>query len=228
MAAKQKNSGKRSVKYPNKKGINLIQNDEKQKNLLMTILIVLAAIVLLELGLKYGVLDLYSKLNKAAAEYDEMHIKYVAAQNQLRDYDDVLMEYRTYSMDWMEKDTTGKYVSVDRRDVLDLIETNMMRRGTIKSLNVKDKTVNVEMSGMNLKQISQMCAELETSPIVESAILMSAGTDKAAQKALEAEAEAAEADADGTGEAVERVDSGSVLTFNIMIRLQRAPEEKED
>lgn len=221
MKAEKKSTGKKNIRYPEKKGINLIQNDEKNRHLLLTVAITLLVIVLLELGLKYGVLDLYTKLGSVSEEYDNMHIKYVAAQNQLRDYDDVLMEYRTYSMDWMEKDTSGKYVSVDRRDVLDLVETKMRRNGDVRSLSVKGTDVNIEMSGMNLKQISQMCAELESSPIVESAILLSAGTDK---KAAE---KTGTADAENSENAEKRVSSGSVLTFKILIRLQAAEEKKE-
>ena len=217
MEDKKKKNAKKTARYPDKKGINLIQNEEKKKHLLLTILIAALVVILLELGIKYGVLDLYSKLNAAEEEYDNVHIRYVAAQNQLRDYDDVLMEYRTYSMDWMEKDTSGKYVSVDRKDVLDLIESKMMRSGRVNSLNVSGMTVNVEMSGLNLRQISQMCAELETSPIVESAILMSAGTDEKAEAAVEETGETGE-----TG-----VSSGNVLTFKILIRL-RTPQEKEE
>ena len=216
-----KKSGK-SARYFHKKGINLIQNEEKKKHLLLTIVAALLVVVLLELAVKYGVLDLYAKLSDARDRYDDQHVKYVAAQNELRDYDDVLLEYRTYSRDWMEKDTSGKYVSVDRRDVLDLIESKMMKKGQIMSASVKGMDVNIQMTGMNLKQISQMCAELETSPIVASAILMSAGTVKDTSKPTVTE--------DENGEPIETgedsVSSGSVLTFQIRIRLQS--EEKKE
>lgn len=217
MEAKKK-TGKKAGRYYNKKGINLIQNEEKKRHLLLTIIAALLVVVLLELGLKYGVLDLYSKLSAAQEQYDNMHVKYVAAQNELRDYDDVLLEYRTYSRDWMEKDTSGKYVSVDRRDVLDLIESKMMKKGQIQNVSVVGTDVNVDMTGMNLTQISQMCAELETSPIVESAVLTSAGTMKTERPAEEEEGEDGE-----TGK--RNVSSGSVLTFHIRIRLQN-PDEK--
>lgn len=215
MEAKKK-TGRKAAKYFHKKGINLIQNEEKKRHLLLTIVAAMLVVVLLELGLKYGVLDLYSKLSAAQEQYDNMHVKYVAAQNELRDYDDVLLEYRTYSRDWMEKDTSGKYVSVDRRDVLDLIESKMMKKGQIKNASVAGKDVNIDMTGMNLKQISQMCAELETSPIVESAILMSAGTEKEANRPTETE------DGETRGS---NVSSGSILTFHIRIHLKN-PEEK--
>lgn len=215
MEAKKKNTGKKMLRIPDKKGINLIQNEEKHRHLFLTIILVLVVIGLLEIGIKYGVLDLYTKLNKAADDYDAVHVQYVAAENALRDYDDVLMEYRTYSMDWMEKDTSGKYVSVDRRDVLDLIESKMRRVGEVETISISGSNANVEMSGMDLRQISQMCAELETSPIVESAILMSAGTnDKDKVQSEESE--------DGVN-----VEKGDNLSFNILIRLQSAEEEQE-
>ena len=41
------------------------------------------------------------RLDKAQAAYDRVHTQYVSAQEALSDYDRVLLEYRTYSMDWM-------------------------------------------------------------------------------------------------------------------------------
>jgi len=211
------------LRIPDKKGINLIQNEEKQRHLFLTIILVLVIIGLLEIGVKYGVLDLYTKLSEAAEQYDAVHVNYVAAENALRDYDDVLMEYRTYSMDWMEKDESGKYVSVDRRDVLDLIESKMRRVGEVETISVSGNNANVEMSGMDLKGISQMCAELESSPIVDSAILMSAGTKEKAKDTVKTET-----NEDGeTIEVVEPVKKGDNLSFNILIRLKGVVNEKE-
>ena len=200
-----KKQSKKAARFSEKKGINLIQNQEKNKHLMMTVLIAIVAVLLLEVGFKYGVLDLYTKLNTARDQYNDVHVQYVAAQNQLTDYDDVLLEYRTYSMDWMENDTSGKYVSVNRREVLDVIETDMMKLGTVRELSIKGNTVNIQMTGMNLKEISAMCAELETRPIVKSAVLMSAQTIK-----------------DDNAPDTESVAEGSNLAFNIRVIIQSA------
>lgn len=200
-----KKQSKKAARFSEKKGINLIQNQEKNKHMLITIFVTIVAALLLEVGFKYGVLDIYTKLNTARDEYNDVHVQYVAAQNQLQDYDDVLLEYRTYSMDWMENDTSGKYVSVNRREVLDVVEDEMMKLGEVRSLSIKGNTVNAQMTGMDLKGISAMCARLEERPIVKSAVLMSAQTIKS-----------------NSASDTESVAEGDNLAFNIRIIIQSA------
>ena len=121
-------------------------------------------------------------------------------QQALADYPRVEEEYRTYSRKWMQDDTSGMFVSVDRIDVLALLENHLLPYGKVKNLIVQAETMVVSMSGMNLEQISTMFAKLQEQPIVSSAVLNIAAT---ADKSADA----------------------SDLDFSITIILQSAEEE---
>lgn len=217
-----KKSGKKAARFSEKKGINLIQNQEKNKHMLFTVLAAVVAVVLLEVLFKYGVLDLYSKLNDARAQYDDVHIQYISTQNQLKDYDDVLLEYRTYSMDWMENDTSGKYVSINRREILDLLESKVMKLGNVSDVSIKGNDVTIKMTGLDLRQISAMCTELEESPIVKSAVFTSGEKITKEDTNVTPETETdGETDVETDVETEETKDE---LSFNIRIRLQK-PED---
>ena len=83
-------------------------------------------------------------------------------------------------MDWMTNsdDSKYQYVSVDRRDVLDLVESEMMTRGTVNSVLVRNDLVSVSMSGMSLEEISVMFGAIEQRGNVERVDLDVAETEK--------------------------------------------------
>jgi len=177
----KKEKGKKAVtkvsKIPSKKGINLARKDEEFNRQKKTLLYVIIAGVCLIALSKFGVYDQIDKLNDAKEAYEATHAQYETINAQLADYDEVLLEYRTYSMDWLENDDSGRFVDVDRRKILDMIEAKIMPKGEVSSVNISGNTVNISMSGMTLKQISAMCAEIEETDFVSSAVLNNASSD---------------------------------------------------
>ena len=154
---------------------------EQKGNPRLTLLVgCLAIAILAGCVAKFGVIDQYRRLDAAQAAYASVHTEYTQMQELLKGYDRLLMEYRTYSMDWMtgSEDSKKNYVAVDRQDVLDLVESEMMPRGTVKSVTVRDDSLVVTMGGMTLDQISAMFADIELSPIVQSVELNIAETEK--------------------------------------------------
>ena len=123
----------------------------------------------------FGVLQQYRRLDKAQAAYDRVHTQYVSAQEALADYDRVLLEYRTYSMDWM---TAAGSEDIPAAAALDLLEQEMLSHGSLTALQITQNTMNVDMSGMTLDQISAMFARLRLSPIVDSVSLSVASTEE--------------------------------------------------
>ena len=133
-------------------------------------------------------LQQYRRLDKAQAAYDRVHTQYVSAQEALADYDRVLLEYRTYSMDWMTAAGSEDIpAAVDRQAALDLLEQECTRQdkphavishGSLTALQITQNTMNVDMSGMTLDQISAMFARLRLSPIVDSVSLSVASTEE--------------------------------------------------
>ena len=203
----------KTIRYSTKKGINLIQHGEDKDKLVLYGLIALLALVVVAAVVKFGVIDQIARREAAQANYDSVHAQYLETQRALENYDKVLLEYRTYSMDWMEGDESGRYVNIQRKQVLDMIEEKVMPLGVVKSVLINDNRVEIMMSGMNLSEISAMCADIEDTPFVASANLRTAETDtkdKGTSDDIWEEAAMLEAD---------------LLTFTIQIRLQNDAAE---
>ncbi len=189
----------RAVKCPTKRTVNLAKK-ESHKQSLVTLIVGIAIIaVLCFMVAKFGVADQFERLSAAESAYNDVHSQYIEMQEALASYDDVEQEYHTYSRKWM---TSGENiaVTVDRAEVLDLLEDKLMSCGTVNSFLVEDDTVLANMSGMNLEEISVMFEDLQRQPIVDSAKLTIASTAS---------------------------DTGEVLDFSITIVLQ-AEDEEED
>lgn len=162
---------RKMIKCPQKTGINLNLQEDRQRDRRTLLIGILAIAALVTVVVNFGVLQQYRRLDKAQAAYDRVHTQYVSAQEALADYDRVLLEYRTYSMDWMT-------AAVDRQAALDLLEQEMLSHGSLTALQITQNTMNVDMSGMTLDQISAMFARLRLSPIVDSVSLSVASTEE--------------------------------------------------
>ena len=81
-------------------------------------------------------------------------------------------------MSFISDKDNENFVGVDRKEVLDLIETVMMKRGQVLSIEIYENTAKISMKGMNLEEISEMIRSLKNSPIVSEAQLNIAHTDE--------------------------------------------------
>ena len=165
------------VKCPSKTGINMNQR-EKRTGQVLTLVIGLAVILLMAgLVARFGVMEQYRRLSEAQSAYGEVHSQLAACQEKLTDYELVLTEYRSCSLDGMTEGE-DQLITVSRQAVLDLVESIMMPRGKVISVNILDDTADVEMSDMSLDQISAMFAVMEAEPIVRSVELNMAATEE--------------------------------------------------
>lgn len=170
---------RKMIKCPQKTGINLNLQEDRQRDRRTLLIGILAIAALVTVVVNFGVLQQYRRLDKAQAAYDRVHTQYVSAQEALSDYDRVLLEYRTYSMDWMTAAGSEDIpAAVDRQAALDLLEQEMLSHGSLTALQIAQNTMNVDMSGMTLDQISAMFARLRLSPIVDSVSLSVASTEE--------------------------------------------------
>lgn len=179
-AAEEKPAVHKAVKCPTKVGINLNMREKRTGEFVRLGIGCAVAILVVALVGKFGVYDQYRRLADAETAYGQVHKEYEEVRQELSGYDEVLTEYRTYSMDWMTNsdDSQYQYVSVDRRDVLDLIESEMMTRGAVNSVVVRGDRVTVTMSGMSLEEISVMFTAIERHDIVKSVELDVAETER--------------------------------------------------
>lgn len=170
---------RKMIKCPQKTGINLNLQEDRQRDRRTLLIGILAIAALVTVVVNFGVLQQYRRLDKAQAAYDRVHTQYVSAQEALSDYARVLLEYRTYSMDWMTAAGSEDIpAAVDRQAALDLLEQEMLSHGSLTALQITQNTMNVDMSGMTLDQISAMFARLRLSPIVDSVSLSVASTEE--------------------------------------------------
>ena len=168
---------RKMVKCPSKTGINMNQR-EKRTGQVLTLVIGLAVILLMAgLVARFGVMEQYKRLSEAQSAYGEVHSQLAACQEKLTDYELVLTEYRSCSLDGMTEGE-DQLITVSRQAVLDLVEGIMMPRGKVISVNILDDTADVEMSDMSLDQISAMFAVMEAEPIVRSVELNMAATEE--------------------------------------------------
>ena len=169
---------RKMIKCPQKTGINLNLQEDRQRDRRTLLIGILAIAALVTVVVNFGVLQQYRRLDKAQAAYDRVHTQYVSAQEALSDYDRVLLEYRTYSMEWATDGSEDNGTLVDRQKALDLLEQEMLSHGSLTALQITQNTMNVDMSGMTLDQISAMFARLRLSPIVDSVSLSVASTEE--------------------------------------------------
>ena len=171
-------AGTKQTKYPTKTTINMAAcgRTEAAGKTLVIGMAVIAVLVLLVV--KFCVFDQYARLSRAEADYNSVYQKNQELADRVSDYDEVMLEYRAYSMSFISDKNDENFVGVDRKEVLDLIETVMMKRGQVLSIEIYENTAKVSMKGMNLEEISEMIRSLKNSPVVSEAQLNIAQTDE--------------------------------------------------
>lgn len=170
-------AGHKTLKCPHKQGINLNMREQKGNPRLILLVGCLAIVILAGCVAKFGVIDQYRRLDAAQAAYASVHTEYTQMQELLKGYDRLLMEYRTYSMEWATDGSEDNGTLVDRQKALDLLEQEMLSRGRLVSLQVSGNKMMVAMSGMSLDQISRMFDVIQQSPIVSNVELNLASTE---------------------------------------------------
>ena len=173
------NTPRRPVRCPQKTGINLNLH-EKRTGMVLTLLVGVLCITVLALAVaKFGVLDLYDRLADAQSAYAQAQQENRAAQEKLSHFDEVLSEYRTYSMEWMEDgEHSDLNFAVERTEMLDLIERTVMPYGTLSALQAQGDRVDVELNETDLDRIAEALSAVKASSIVESVGLELAETEK--------------------------------------------------
>ncbi len=120
---------------------------------------------------KFGVVDQLARLRQAQAAYGSIQESSRKLAEALKDFSEVEFDYQTHAMDWLEADSP-----VDRLQVLELLEEELLARGQVSKVTVLGQVMQVDMSGMDLAQVSQMLLSLEQRDIVASVELNVAAT----------------------------------------------------
>lgn len=138
---------------PSKKGINLAKREEKTisfKKLLPWLLLVLVVMAALA---KFGVIDRFETLRQAQKEAEAADTQKLMAMQAVKNYNDVEAEYRRYAVDWMGAQEAAH---VSRETVLALVKEELLPCGRVLSLSSSANGLSVSMSGLSLKQASEL------------------------------------------------------------------------
>ena len=168
----------KAPKYPTKRTVNLAQRESHSRSTLTLSLGLLIILLLSFCVANFGVLRQLDRQRAAEQAYSTAHSQYTEMQTALADYDQVELQYRTWSRAWMHDENSPVYVPVDRMEVLDLVQEYLMPYGTVNTLVVDEDVMIVTMSDMNLEQISAMFQRVQQQPIVKSASLTIAATPR--------------------------------------------------
>mgnify|MGYP007029257343 FL=1 len=159
--------------YPSKRDMNLAMREKPQTNRPLTVLAVLLVIAFIGVFYLFAVRRVLDEVDSAAAAADNAEAQLAAIQEQTAHYDDVLDEYQSYTV--VSNAMTG---TVNPLDCLNLIETQLVDKAQVESYSVADHLVSVQLSGVTLRDVSEIYASLTASPLVSNVQVYTASTQK--------------------------------------------------
>lgn len=159
--------------YPSKRDMNLAMREKPQTNRLLAVLAVLMVIAFIGVFYLFAVRRVLDEVDSAATAADNAEAQLAAIQEQTAHYDDVLDEYQSYTV--VSNAMTG---TVNPLDCLNLIETQLVDKAQVESYSVADHLVSVQLSGVTLRDVSEIYASLTASPLVSNVQVYTASTQK--------------------------------------------------
>lgn len=178
-------SGRRAAeipagRLPGKVGIDLNRREDRTAVYARYGAVAAAAVLSVALVAKLGFLDPIARRDEAKAAAAQANAQYYLLEQSMSDYEQVLTQYRTYSRAWLADGSVQTGVTVPRVKVLAMIEEEMMTRGVVRGISLSGNALTVQMTGMNLEQISEMFHSLRRQSMVAEVSLDVAATDKSA------------------------------------------------
>ncbi|SHK26623.1 hypothetical protein [Hespellia stercorisuis] len=146
------------AKYPEKTSINLAMREEDQGNIKLQIGVFVVFLIALAAFSKFAVADPISEASAVESNYRDVQQQIDDMNASLKDYDAVQEEYSHYSNGYMNEE---ELLVVDRITVLNLLESCVMARADIQSLEMTGNTVMVVLSETNLGTVSQVVSALQ-------------------------------------------------------------------
>lgn len=159
--------------YPSKRDMNLAMREKPQTNRPLAVLAVLRVIAFIGVFYLFAVRRVLDEVDSAATAADNAEAQLAAIQEQTAHYDDVLDEYQSYTV--VSNAMTG---TVNPLDCLNLIETQLVDKAQVESYSVADHLVSVQLSGVTLRDVSEIYASLTASPLVSNVQVYTASTQK--------------------------------------------------
>ena len=191
--------------------------DVKKTDWKLIALGIVAAVALVALAVKVGIVDKYSELNKARAYEAELQARVDADTEFIKKSEELSVEYYHYTWDDMTEEERGR---VSRVDVAKLADFIVSQGVSVKSMNLKGTTLVVGVTGDSLNTMSKLTAALTDQEIVESCSLSMAQKETAEESTAPVQ-EAPSFDENGEleGDYVDTPSTGKIVNAEINIYL---------
>lgn len=154
-------------KIPTKTSINLVIKKERKVSPVMLIGSIVLAVLLVGLLIVRPIVN----LNMANAKVDRLQAELDEADKKIQSYGDVEKEYAHYTTADMTEEELSR---VDRVKVMKLVEDAVVNTGVVKSWNLSENMMSLEVSGASLSELNQIAAALEKEAIVDRCVINSA------------------------------------------------------
>ncbi len=164
----------KKLQYPTKVTVNLAMRERSMnspRTLLPLFLVLLVAIGAFS---KFAVIDRLTEAGAARAGLKAAEAVLAEAQSQNAGFAAVLEEYSRYSDSGLSEEEKA---AVDRMEILDLLDGQLMATSRVSDVSVKGGTMTVTVSGLTLQGLSGLMRQLKDSGMVSDVQVYSAGTD---------------------------------------------------
>lgn len=156
--SKELSFGKKTAKYPTKKTINFI-SDQQDKNNRRAIIWFVIFLILLVPFTYFGVYGMIDKVNVAAAQYGQTMDEITELKQQTADYADVQAKYDTIVGSFL---TDDEKVCINRMDIFQMAEEDIQPTASIQSIAINGAQVTVVTGTTNLSSVSSMIVKLQS------------------------------------------------------------------
>ncbi len=180
--------------------------DVKKTDWKMVALGAVAAVVAVAAVAKFGIIDKYDALNRAQAREAELQDRVTTDMMFINQKDDLSAEYYHYTWDDMTEEERGR---VRRVDVAKLADFIVSQGVSVRSLDLKESTLVVAVTGDSLSTMSKLTASLADQDIVASCSLSTAQKENAEDGQTIPRATAVENNSEETGETAEESSEGN-------------------
>lgn len=161
--------GKNSTGYPTKTTMNLCVSGSQELDLRSAVPVALLLIVLVALFVKFGVVDQLAQVAAKQSELTQQQAILTADEAKLANYNKVEEEYDGYAV----STNSG---SVSAITALDLVDTYVAPSATVSSINLKDNTLTLTLTNVNLDTVGALTTTLQGRPIVSGVTVSTAAT----------------------------------------------------
>ena len=211
------------------KGIGILESaaytDVKKTDWKLVLLGAIAAVAVVVLAVKVGILDKYNELVRSQAYEAELQARVNADTLFIKQAEELSVEYYHYTWDDMTEEEKGR---VSRVDVAKLADFIVSQGVSVRSIDLKEKTLVVGVTGDSLNTMSKLTAALTDLDIVESCSLSMAQKENAEDSRTSVPVTSTPSDEEVAEEdyAVETINLDSVVNAEINIYLTTLNSEE--